>query len=323
MPGSSDCASSGNRRVSSAARGPVKPIASSARARLKALWNQTAAAPPSALAGCASAVSQGSTSRQPSRRTSRLPNGRRRATRLPATPSAGKAPPRLAPSTRARAMGSETSPAWARDATSSTTATLEWQAQVSSAASSRAISGSPSRPWITATKAGEASICCREWPSNASARSIRPSPIRHWPRLSRRGPSPRRNSSRPDSRASGASNEVSKLSSCTTRVVPTLAPSITASAGARPRVPLAVKDAAIRLVAVLLCSRPVMPSPASRASQRLPRWRPSQLRSTVPKPRSTPLETMCVPHNRRATAPARLIRRMVPSMAELPVRNGS
>ncbi|MCY1508874.1 hypothetical protein D9M68_431980 [compost metagenome] len=317
MPGSSGSGSSGSRRTSKAASGPVRPITSTARARLNAVWKYTTALPPSGTARAPSCDSQGSASRQPNRRTSRLPRGRRRATRVRATPSAGKAPPRLAPSTRARAVGKETSPVAAREATSSTTATLEWQAQVSSAASNRVINGSPCRPATAAMNTSEPSMLSSDWPSSVSARSIRPRPIRHWPTLSRRRSSRRRNSTSPASRASGASSEVSKLSNCTTRVVPTLAPSMTASAGARPSVPLAVNEAAIRLAAVALCSRPVTPSPASNASQRLPRRRPSQLRNAVPKPRSTPLEIMWVPHSSKATAPARLISSVVPCMTEL------
>ena len=88
----------------------------------------------------------------------------------------------------------------------------------------------------------------------------------------------------------GVASDVSKLSSCTTRVEPMLAPSITANAGARLKVPAAVKEVAIMLTAVLLCSTPVMPMPDSSAIQRLFRLRPIQLRSWVPKPRSSAVE---------------------------------
>ncbi len=90
----------------------------------------------------------------------------------------------------------------------------------------------------------------------------------------------------------GVRIETSTLSSCTTRVEPILAPSITASAGARPRVPAAVNDVAIRLTAVLLCRMPVMPIPDSSAIQRLFKLWPSHWRSGVPKPRNNAEEIM-------------------------------
>jgi hypothetical protein len=46
---------------------------------------------------------------------------------------------------------------------------------------------------------------------------------------------------------------MSNDSTCTTSVVPTLAPSITASAGTRSTVPAVTNEAAIKPVAVLLC----------------------------------------------------------------------
>jgi hypothetical protein len=49
------------------------------------------------------------------------------------------------------------------------------------------------------------------------------------------------------------------------KVLPTLAPSITASAGANPMAPLAVNDAVINPVAVLLCNTAVTASPDRRA----------------------------------------------------------
>jgi len=57
-------------------------------------------------------------------------------------------------------------------------------------------------------------------------------------------------------------------STCTIRVVPTLAPSITPSAGARPITPEATNDVAISAVAVLLWSAAVTPSPTRKALRR-------------------------------------------------------
>jgi len=65
--------------------------------------------------------------------------------------------------------------------------------------------------------------------------------------------------------------------------------------------PVAVKEVASKPVAVLLWSRAVTPTPVKKARKRLLRFRPSQRRKTVPKPRCTPVPTMCVPQRRRPT----------------------
>ena len=88
--------------------------------------------------------SSASATTQPSARFSRLPTGSRRATgSSPDTPSSTglMAVPRLAPSTSAKAACGGTTPLDASDMTSSTTATEECAAQVSSAASSMSNTG--------------------------------------------------------------------------------------------------------------------------------------------------------------------------------------
>lgn len=219
-------------------------------------------------------------------------------------------------------MGSEISLVWVRDVISSIIVILEWQVQVSSVVSSRVISGLFLRLWIIVIKVGEVLICCREWLSNVSVRSIRLSLIRYWLRFFRCGLLFRWNSSRLDSRVSGVSNEVLKLSSCIIRVVLMLVLSIIVSVGVRFRVLLVVKDVVIRLVVVLFCSRLVMLSLVSRVSQWLFRWWLSQLCSIVLKLCSMLLEIMCVFYNRRVMVLVRLIRRMVFSMVEFLVWNG-
>ncbi len=261
---------------------------------------------------------QGISSAAPDRRTSRLPRGRRRATLPLALSSEGRVLPRLTPSTRAMLVAGDSSPVPASEAISSTTATLEWHIQVSSSATSRASSRSPSRLVITSWNTGVPSTAPRVAPSMPRASSIRPRPISAQPMLSKRESSRRRKHRKPASNATGAASERSRLSSWTTRVEPILAPSITASAGARPRVPAAVKELAIRLTAVLLCTTPVMPTPHSSASQRLFRCCPSQCRSGLPKPRRSEPQIICEPHSNSAMAPARLIRRVVPDMSILP-----
>ena len=63
---------------------------------------------------------------------------------------------------------------------------------------------------------------------------------------------PRLNAITPANNRTGVTTAMLNERICTTSVVPTLAPSITASAGARSKVPLVTKDATINPVAVLL-----------------------------------------------------------------------
>jgi hypothetical protein len=64
--------------------------------------------------------------------------------------------------------------------------------------------------------------------------------------------------------------DTSKDSTWTISVVPTLAPSMTASAGTRSTSPPAANAVTISPVAVLLCRIEVTPKPARKASNRLP-----------------------------------------------------
>ncbi len=89
-----------------------------------------------------------------------------------------------------------------------------------------------------------------------------------------------RNSTTPTKISSGDSHDRSNENTSTIRLVPTSAPSITASAGAVAISPCPAKAATISAVAVLLWMRPVTPSPANRAVKRLlTLWRRSRRRS--------------------------------------------
>jgi hypothetical protein len=78
-----------------------------------------------------------------------------------------------------------------------------------------------------------------------------PSPMATRPTSRVRVP-PARNITTPASRSWGDRRETSKERAWTIRVVPTLAPSITASAGTSATKPLAANEATIKPVAVLL-----------------------------------------------------------------------
>jgi hypothetical protein len=110
------------------------------------------------------------------------------------------------------------------------------------------------------------------------AMSIRPRPISTRPK-SRGAAEARRNIRTPIRINAGAISATSNDSTCTIRVVPTLAPSITASAGTKSTRPSAAKPVTIRPVAVLLCTTAVTPIPARKAVRRLRKARPRKPRS--------------------------------------------
>ena len=90
---------------------------------------------------------------------------------------------------------------------------------------------------------------------------------------------------------------------CAVSVVPTLAPSMTASAidkGIRPR---PAKEASSRAVAVLDCRMPVRPTPPAKAVNRLREQAPMARRSAAPNARVSPVRTMRTPQSSRQTLP--------------------
>ena len=103
---------------------------------------------------------------------------------------------------------------------------------------------------------------------------------------------------------SGESQPRSNDRTCAVRVVPTLAPSMTASAigsGIRPR---PAKEETSSEVAVLDCSRPVRPMPPRKAVKRFLEQAAMARRSAAPKARVRPVRTMRTPHSSRATLPS-------------------
>ena len=102
-----------------------------------------------------------------------------------------------------------------------------------------------------------------------SASSIRPRPIETRPMSLMRERGPLRNATRPMMNSTGATAAILNDSTCTISVVPTLAPSMMASAGTRLTSPSDVNELVIRAVAVLLWSSAVRPRPAAKAVKRL------------------------------------------------------
>ena len=114
---------------------------------------------------------------------------------------------------------------------SSTIATLECAAQVKTAASTMSIIGSVVTMPSRSRRLGASSYGVISAISCDSAISISPSPMPTRPRSRVRVTLPRRNIKTPIRTRNSEACEASNDSACTIRVVPTLAPSMTASAG--------------------------------------------------------------------------------------------
>src|ERR1700733_8343060 len=151
-----------------------------------------------------------------------------------------------------------------------------------------------------------------------SANSIRPIPIATRPRSRVRVLPPRLNAITPANSRTGVTAVMLNDRICTTSVVPTLAPSMTARAGTRSKVPPVTNDAAINPVAVLLWSRAVTKAPARNVRNRLCRAIPSRRRRSAPNARTTPLWTMCNPQSSSATPPIKSKMTALPMYARLP-----
>ena len=129
---------------------------------------------------------------------------------------------------------------------------------------------------------------------------------------------PLRNATRPMMNRTGATATILNDRICTIRVVPTLAPSMMASAGTRLTRPSDVKELVISAVAVLLWSRAVRPRPAAKAVKRLLRPFASSMRRSGPNARRIPLWTMCRPHSSNATPPNKSRRTRLPIELRVP-----
>ncbi len=200
--------------------------------------------------------------------------------------------PRLAPRTSARAAAGVTTPAWAKDMISRTTARLEWAAQVRIAAMSTLRIGSPVMADKRSRTSGAFSAGVNVVISQCNESSIRPRPMATRPRSRLRARRLRRKAATPRTNRIGAAALTSKERTCAIRVVPTLAPSMTASAGTRSTSPPAANDVTISAVAVLLWRSVVTPSPARKAVMRLPSAVLSTRRRSDPKALTVPLCTM-------------------------------
>ena len=206
----------------------------------------------------------------------------------------------------------------ASDITSSTLATLECTTQVTTAPKTMQSTGSPVMAFMNTRMPGAFSAGASVSSRMCSASSISPSPIETRPISLMRERGPVRNATRPMMNRTGATAAILNDRICTISVVPTLAPSMMASAGTRLTRPSDVNELVISAVAVLLWSRAVKPRPAAKAVKRLFRPFASNRRRSGPNARRMPLWTMCRPHSSSATPPIRSRRTMLPMLVGFP-----
>ena len=201
---------------------------------MNAVWKLTTSR---AAAGsiCASSPaicgSNGNTKMQPVALTNRLPSGSRRAVAEPTSKSGGNVLPRLAPSTSANEPAGATTPDPANEPISRTIATLEWHAQVNAAASNTANTGWPPSDPSTARNAVALSTGSNVCTNAPSASNISPRPIPTRSRFLAPPSLDERKTTTPINTRTGATVAMLKARIWVISVVPTLAPSMTASAG--------------------------------------------------------------------------------------------
>src|SRR6266851_5758427 len=186
-----------------------------------------------------------------------------------------------------------------------TMAMLECAAQARRAPMSTLSVVSPVAAASSVRIVGAFSAGARESRRMCKASSISPRPIATRPRSRVRVCLPRRKAMTPIASSAGAISETLKDSAWTMRVVPTLAPSMTANAGTNVTMPPAVKEVTMSPVAVLLCRSAVAPTPTRKAVKRLRRATLRNRRRSAPKARTIPLPTMCMPQSSSATPPIR------------------
>ena len=150
-------------------------------------------------------------------------------------------------------------------AVSSTMARLEYETTASTApiviSSSRSLLSDLSSP-LTAADWVSTSV---DTVTRRSASSIRPRPIRMRPKRPTLESWREMNSTTPTKMNSGDSQDRSKENTTAIRLVPTSAPSITASASGSAIRPWPTKEETMRAVAVLDCTSAVTPMPEMAA----------------------------------------------------------
>ena len=238
----------------------------------------------------------------------RLPSGRRRTCgdALAVASIASTPLPMLAPRTRPSATVCGIIADAASVAIRRTIARLEYDSTVRTAPTRMSSITSFGSATSRARTAGDsvsgrvaATISC-------SASVIRPRPIRTRPTA----PTPlfwrEMKMTTPTKIRSGDSHDRSNENTTAITLVPTSAPSMTASAALVVTRFLPTNEATIRQVAVLDWTMLVTPRPAMRARKRLAKLAARTWRRFSPKTRSMPVRTMCVPQTRSAIAARRL-----------------
>src|SRR5215208_5267251 len=303
--GSPGAFASGIRRSSQPAATPVRGRKTSASARLKRVWK-------SAIwrAGSLSSRAMPSAARRRTRSAASAPASRNRklpnSTRFAAAGERSDRPigispePMLAPSTSAIPSGADSIAAEVSEITSSTIATLEWNSQVRSAPTITARIGSSPRRWSTRART---SLPRKPWLAATtipSDRIISARPMTMRPTCCTVAFSTAMKAITPAMSSTGTRPERSKARACTTRVEPTSAPSITASAAESAISPRSANDTTMSPVADELCTALATPMPARQARSGLAVACATARRKRSPKARSTPVRTIRVAQSRSA-----------------------
>ena len=134
------------------------------------------------------------------------------------------------------------------------------------------------------------------------ASSIKPRPISTRPTRPTAVSLREMNSTTPTKMNNGDSHDKSSENTTAITLVPTSAPSITASAAGSPTSPWPTNDDTMSAVAVLDCTTAVTPIPERTAVNRLLTLREMSCRRLAPNTRRMPVRTRCVPQMSRATA---------------------
>ena len=272
--------------LSSIATGPSSGRKTSASTRLKAVWKLTIcrAGASSSAASCGRMYGSSSKAAMPiTPRKKMLPSGPRRAEgSVPTAKNGSSAPPILAPTTSATPKAGEIADCAASDMVSSTTARLELESSAMPAATSAARNGSSPSDSSSVCMVSEARIEPATEPISFRASSIRPTPTMTREISCSRVAWPDMKPTTPIRISTGDSQDRSKDSTWATSEEPISAPRMIASKVASVTSLRLAIDEPIRMVAVLLCSVSVMPSPAARAAKRLPKALPIERRSAAP-----------------------------------------
>ena len=177
--------------------------------------------------------------------------------------------PMLAPTTANTSSGEPSMPASASAAIMSTTATLEYAAQVNNADISNTSSGNALSA-VSKSAGGASASGATDWRNNWMASKIKPSPRKMPPSWRRRQLALRRCKPSPMHSNNGGRNDKSKYNTRAAIAEPKSAPRMTVTAVAKVSKPPVTSEVVSRIAAVALCNTVAANTPAANARRREP-----------------------------------------------------